>query len=90
MTSIILDGKKMTTRAMAHDYLKCLLTLPDYYGRNLDGLWDILSTYSESISISLVNADTLIESLGDYGQSIIDVFQDADRENKHIHFRTSK
>lgn len=90
MIRIILDGKKMTTRAMAHDYLKCLLTLPDYYGRNLDGLWDILSTYSESISISLVNADTLIESLGDYGQSIIDVFQDADRENKHIHFRTSK
>lgn len=90
MTSITLDGKKMTTKAMAHDYLKRALKLPSYYGGNLDGLWDILSTYSESISISLVNADTLIESLGDYGQSIIDVFQDADRENKHIHFHTSK
>lgn len=90
MIRIILDGKKMTTRAMAHDYLKCLLTLPNYYGRNLDGLWDILSTYSEPITISLINGNALIESLGDYGQAIIDVFQDADKDNDTIHFRTSK
>ncbi len=32
------------------------------------------------------NADTLIESLDGYGQAIIDLFQDAAKENCHITF----
>lgn len=87
MANIILDGKKMATKEMAHLYIKWELKATEYHGKNLDALWDVLSTYDESINISLINKDRLIEDLGDYGESIIEVFKDAEKENDKINFK---
>ena len=40
--TLTLDGLQMSGRAAAHDHLKAQLKLPDYYGRNLDALYDLL------------------------------------------------
>lgn len=87
MIKVILDGSSMKNREMLHIYLKERLKTPEYYGENLDALWDILSTYSEPIEIELKNEENLIENLGSYGQSIIRVFKDAEEENKNINFK---
>ena len=41
--TIKLDGSLMIDRDALHDYLKLRLDLPDYYGKNLDALYDILT-----------------------------------------------
>jgi len=40
---VILDGTAIHTQEQLHDALKQTLGLPDYYGRNLDALWDCLT-----------------------------------------------
>ena len=39
---IRLAPENFKTRETAHTYLKEILHLPDYYGRNLDALYDCL------------------------------------------------
>lgn len=84
MIRIELDGKKMLNKELTHEYIKWKLKLPEYYGKNLDALWDILSTFDKDIRIIFLNTDCAIENLGDYGQSLIQVFQDARDENHNI------
>ena len=84
MEEISLDGNSMVTKELAHGYLKNRLNLPDYYGENLDALWDILSVHSEPIEIILYNKEKLIENLGQYGQSIIELLKDISQENINI------
>lgn len=86
MNEIILDGCNMTSKSSAHKYIKNIMNFPDYYGENLDALWDLLSTYSDTISIYLINEDILNENLGEYGNLLIGVFQEAAYENDNIHF----
>lgn len=83
---IILNGDKMKTKDMAHEYIEDRLRLPEYYGKNLDGLWDILSTYSDEIEIELIYKDSLINYLGEYGEEIIQIFEDGQSENPKIKF----
>ncbi|MBR2832303.1 MAG: barstar family protein [Oscillospiraceae bacterium] len=39
----ILDGSQMTTRESAHEHLAKQLRFPDYYGKNLDALYDCVT-----------------------------------------------
>lgn len=87
MIKVILNGERMDSIEKAHLYMKKKLNTPEYFGENLDALWDVLSCYSEPIKISLKNKDKLIKNLGDYGESIIQVFQDAEIENENISFQ---
>ena len=89
MNKVILDGKYMKNKKLVHLYIKFQLESNQYFGSNLDALWDVLSTYSEPIKIGLINKDKLIENMGDYGESIIKVFQDAEEENRNIEFEIS-
>ena len=87
MIKITLKGKNMTSKKRAHEYIKWKLKSQEYYGENLDALWDVLSTYDQEIEISFISAEALIEELGDYGESIINVFKDAAEENKQLTVR---
>lgn len=86
MEKIILDGTLMTSKTAAHKYIKEQLCFPDYYGENLDALWDLLSTMKREISIYLINEAEMIENLGEYGRLLEGVFQDASYENDSICF----
>jgi ribonuclease inhibitor len=86
MNEIFLDGCSMTSKETAHTYIKERLNFPPYYGDNLDALWDILTTYSNAISIYLINEEALNNNLGEYGMLLKGVFQDAAYENDNIHF----
>lgn len=43
----VLDARRMDTEGV-HSYLRALLPLPDYYGNNLDALYDCLTDLSET------------------------------------------
>ncbi len=69
---IILDAKKLTEKQSAHEYLKWILELPDYYGNNLDALYDCL-TGMHHLTLIIVNS----KSAGGYFPKVLDVFEDA-------------
>lgn len=43
-------------------------------------------SYSSKIEIRLINKESLIANLEDYGYALIDVFEDASKENKNVIF----
>ena len=83
MQRIELDGRKMDTRALAHQYLKAQLDLPAHYGANLDALHDCLGEM-ESAHITLRYADALRNALGAYGQQLIQVLTDSASERNDL------
>ncbi|MCF6466035.1 barstar family protein [Clostridium sp. Cult2] len=87
MIKVTLDGKQMKTKETVHLYMKNALNSEEYYGNNLDALYDVLSTYSEPIEIVLINKDKLIENLGHYGKSLIKLLEDVEEENTNIEFK---
>lgn len=84
MKDVTLNCKEMTSKEATHTYLAMKLDFPNYYGKNLDALWDILSTVSEPLRIKLLNVENLKAYLGDYGQSLLDVLYEAAEFNQKI------
>lgn len=71
-----LDARKMTTVKGTHRYLAEALGFPDYYGGNLDALYDCLSDFGNA-EIIIKNADALRWNLGCYSRKLQSVFEDA-------------
>ena len=65
-----------------HDYFSEVFEFPQWYGRNLDALYDCL-TSMPPCKISLVNVEYLYR-LGEYADKVLDVFRDAARDTGEI------
>lgn len=87
MEEILLDGVEMTDRKKSHSYIKEKLALPDYYGNNLDALWDCLSTDFSQKKIVIVHPEKLVESMGYYGEQLIAVFQETAFTNPFLNVK---
>ena len=88
MKTVIIDGKNLTTRKETHSYLKKTMNFPDYYGNNLDALYDCLTDISEKTEIHIINIDSVKKRLGNFGKDLINVFTDASEDNTNIIFIT--
>ena len=79
---IVLDLRGAQTPEAAHDYLRRALAFPDYYGKNLDALYDLLSVWDIPAAFVL-----RLPGRGDmaaYGKRLRRVFEDSARENGRI------
>ena len=79
-----LNGAAMTDRAAAHSHLSEMLQLPDYYGRNLDALYDLLLEIGTQTQIILHNPAAVAEQLGRYGEALLSTLQEAAEENPNL------
>ncbi|MCR5589939.1 MAG: barstar family protein [Lachnospiraceae bacterium] len=77
-----LDCEMMTDRQSAHEYIADVLAFPDYYGKNLDALFDCLTEMDEC-TIVFTNLDAL-EMLGDYSGALLAVFEEAEEINDDL------
>ena len=84
---VIIDGRKMTDKVTLHNYLKEQCKFPDYYGNNLDALYDVLTDREEPLEIQLEYAEELKELLCGYGEAFIETLQDAAESCENFTFR---
>ena len=87
MKIVILDAKKMLEKEKMYEYFAKKFDLPEYYGRNLDALFDCLCEINEPTLIKLKNEDTL---QGDTKESLIRLFHDVCNENEMVKFELVK
>lgn len=84
MRICILDGERILDKDMLHDTLAGAMDFPDWYGRNLDALYDCLTDMPEEIEIRIRNENALTEHLGNYAAALKKVISAAAEENYRI------
>ena len=84
MYRCVLDGEMIRDREMLHDILSDALELPEWYGRNLDALYDCLTDISERAEIQMRNKGALEERLEVYAKGLMKVLDRAAKENPNI------
>lgn len=77
MQTIVLQGEMFQEKELAHAYVKEMLHLPEYYGKNLDALYDCLTGFCD-IEIIIIEKDS------PYFQRVKRVFLAAAAENKNM------
>ena len=82
--TVTIDGEHMLNHRMAHDHLAEQLAFPDYYGKNLDALYDLLTERTGPTRLIVRHKGTLLSWLGDYGEALCQTLEDADRVNPRL------
>ena len=60
---------------------------PEYFGNNLDALWDCLRDFFiEDMHTKIVGLNTLPKDLREYMNRILEVFDDVHKENPNMTF----
>jgi ribonuclease inhibitor len=89
MKVIYLNGSNIWSKSDLHSELADQMRFPWYYGRNLDALYDLLSTEREHCLFIIKNKEELAENLGGYYFALTDVLEDVSRENDRIAWMTA-
>ena len=80
----ILHGNTMTSKEAAQHHIAETFQFPDWYGGNLDALFDLLTAWTEPIVITLLNGEQMDAALGTYAIVLRRVFADAAAQNPNI------
>lgn len=83
MKKVLLDLKLAETPEQVQDYLAFKLELPDYYGKNLDALYDSLTEIGEDTCIGVFDGERTGEP-DRYLKLVKKVLRDAEEENPHL------
>ena len=80
MRKVLINLTEDMDRAMIHEQFKEALAFPEYYGMNLDALYDCLTDIREDTVIGLY----LPEERYDYFGRLCHTLRDAERANPHV------
>ena len=86
MRKIELDFNVPHTREQVHEYLKDKFDFPDYYGNNLDALYDVLTSVGEQCELELCGLEDIEEDMRGYLDVLRQVLEDAEAENTYFSF----
>ena len=86
MKDILINCEKLRSRKVLHDYLEQELHLPDYYGRNLDALHDILSGFNKAgaVTFHIINREQQSSRMVTLYQAMLDMLAELGQENPNI------
>ena len=85
MNYIILDFSGIKSLWQLHEYFKDVFELPDYYGRNMDALWDCLRcSFEEDTTIVLKNLRSMPKDMHPIIPTIQELFQDLENEEAEV------
>jgi len=84
MREITVDCTKISDKAELHKVLAEELSFPDWYGNNLDALYDCLTGIADDTCIIVEGLEVLEERLGSYALSFRKVMLNAADDNEKI------
>ncbi|PEY87921.1 barnase inhibitor [Bacillus cereus] len=81
MDEVVLDGEKFDNLEQMHIYLQKILDIPDFYGHNLDALWDFLTGIIEiPLTIRWINFKESEIKLGEDCKRLLQLFREVEDE----------
>lgn len=83
MRHITIDCSLIDSREALHRTFAEALSLPEFYGNNLDALHDCLTAISEDTTVQLINWAAAGAALGNYARAARRCLTHADR-NPHL------
>ena len=87
MQNIVLDFTGCKHLFSIHTILKDSFGFPEWYGKNLDALWDCLYNYCDwELHVSIKGLNTLPQELDEYIKKMFIVFERVQSENPNIMF----
>ena len=84
MKTVWISGREIADKAELHRAFSRQLEFPDYYGANLDALYDCLTDLTGEIR--LYHTAALRRSLNAYGEKILRVLKDAQSDALKVEF----
>lgn len=66
-----------------HERVRVAFDFPEWYGKNLDALWDLLSE-PLSANVTIIGIDTMTTDLREYFLKVIHVFEDVKIAQKEL------
>ena len=91
MKYITLDFAGIKSLWQLHEYFIGVFELPDYYGRNMDALWDCLRcSFEEDTTIILKNLHSMSKDMHPIIPTIQELFQDLENEEAEVTIQYSE
>lgn len=82
MNRFVLDFTGIRSLQELHQYFQKVFALPEYYGHNMDALWDCLSCcYDENTTIVLKNISALPKEMAPSVDTMLELFHDLHNED---------
>ena len=80
----VLDLSEVTSKSELHEKVKNFFGFPDYYGGNLDALYDCLTDISEETNVTIILPERWPKENDEYIRGVIKVFDDAASDNRNL------
>lgn len=85
MNYIILDFNGIKSLWTLHEYFKEVFNLPDYYGYNMDALWDCLDcSFEFPTTIVLKNIENIPSEMNEATEIMLELFEYLQRDNEKV------
>lgn len=90
MKTIIIDFTGAEYIRQIHLILKEKLNFPEWYGENLDALWDLLTGYVAPCIVDFKGFTKVSEELTPYLQKVLKIFLEAEATYKQIKVKNAE
>jgi ribonuclease inhibitor len=77
---IFLAGAEMTSEPALYAQLQQRLSFPNYYGQNLDALWDCIRCVEVPLTVVWQDFAQSQVLLGQYAERVLETLRDAEQE----------
>ena len=84
MEEKIIDCTKIHSKEDLHDMFRQILCFPEWYGCNLDALYDLMTDREEETVLVLGHWRQLGALLGDYGISLLETLREASEAHPKV------
>lgn len=84
MREIVLDADRLLNKGDMGEYMSEVFPFPEYFGKNLDALHDLLSEVEEDTDIILTKDNVRQICASRYAYKVLRVMSDAAEENPHL------